>query len=104
MPATVPSFLFLFTFFLQDDMYGVFCPVSGNVSIFVHQIEFYLVFKYVYVYMGFLSKKVAKFYTFYWTYKMAAIFFSIFNSSPVSRNFCLFCLKSVFFYQMKNFT
>ena len=39
MLATELSFLFLFTFFLQDEMYGVFCPVSGNVSIFFHQIE-----------------------------------------------------------------
>ena len=49
-----PYFLF-FDVFLQNEMYCIFCPGSGNVSgFFSSGRDFFLVFKYVYVYIYFL--------------------------------------------------
>ena len=67
MPATEPSFLFFVDwFFLQNEMYCNLCLVSGNVSgFFSSDRDFFLVFKYVKLYM-FSLKKIAKFFIFYW--------------------------------------
>ena len=46
-------FLF-FDVFLQNEMNCIFCPESGNVSgFFASDRDFFLVFKYVYVYVFF---------------------------------------------------
>ena len=46
---------FIFYVFLQNKMYCIFCPDSGNVSgVLSSGRDFFLVFKYVYVYICFL--------------------------------------------------
>ena len=54
----------IFYVFLQNEMYCIFCPDSGKVSgVFSSGRDFFLVFKYVYVYIMF-SLKIAKSFTF----------------------------------------
>ena len=55
---TTMSYFLYFDAFLQNKMYCIFCPDNGNVSFFFSSgREFFLVFKYVYVYM--FSLKIA---------------------------------------------
>ena len=54
-------FFYFLTFFLQNEMYCIFCPDSGNVSVFFSSgRDFFLVVKYVHVYIMFSLKKIAK--------------------------------------------
>ena len=54
LPATTPCFLFFYVF-LQNETYCIFCPDRGNGSVFFSSgRDFFLVFKYVYVYICFL--------------------------------------------------
>ena len=61
---------------------------------FLSDREFNLVFKYVYVYICFLTGKLSNF-PLPAGHKKWQPFFFFFNSAPVPCNFCLLCLKRV---------